>query len=223
MSHAKGQQGRENLHRDQAQDGRQGEGGADSAGADGLEPRDRKAAQGKRLPSKAPAKPANLGKLTEQAAKEALVDARGDLFIASQLLGITAIRLNRAIAVSPVLQSALDVSKMIVPGVPLETIHKAIEERVALYRVSGLDALHDLATMPIDVNSAQNQVKLAAAARLAGTVEGQEGGSDLAETLRELQRQYDETAPRLRVTRERVTIERLPPERVVGPTSDQSK
>lgn len=112
---------------------------------------------------------------------------------------------------------------MIVPGVPLETIHKAIEERVALYRVSGLDALHDLATMPIDVNSAQNQVKLAAAARLAGTVEGQEGGSDLAETLRELQRQYDETAPRLRVTRERVTIERLPPERVVGPTSDQSK
>lgn len=86
---------------------------------------------------------------------------------------------------------------------------------MALYRVAGLDALHDLATMQIDSNSAQNQVKLAAAARLAGPTEGSSAGDGLAEVLRELNTSYEANAPRLRVIRERVTVETLPAERVV--------
>lgn len=156
--------------------------------------------------------------LTEAGMKAALIEARGDIFIASQLLSVTAMRLHRAIQVSPALQACLESAKTAGPGIPIEAIHKAAEERMALYRVAGLDALHDLATMPIDANSAQNQVKLAAAARLAGTVEGAGGGGDVAETLRELNRSYQENAPRLRVIREKVTttIETLPPERVVN-------
>lgn len=154
--------------------------------------------------------------LTEDAAKQTLIDARGDIFVASQLLGITALRLNRAIQVSPVLQATVDAIVKVGKGASEASIQEAIDSRLSLYRVAGLDALHDLATMPIDENSAQNQVKLAAAARLAGTVEGM-GGSGLEETLRELNKAYQDNAPRLRVIREqtRTTIETIP-ERVVS-------
>ena len=154
--------------------------------------------------------------VTEASMKAALIEARGDLFVASQLLRVTAIRLQRAIQVSPALQACLETVKTLGEGVSLEVIAKATDERLALYRVSGLDALHDLATMPIDENSAQNQVKLAAAARLAGAVEaGGTGG--LEEALRELNAQYVEHAPRLRVTREKLTVETIPAEREVKP------
>ncbi len=124
-------------------------------------------------------------------------------------------RLQRAIQCSEVLQVTLDAVKVHSRGASDEQIQKAIAERLAIYRVAGLDALHDLATMPLDANSAQNQVKLAAAARLAGTVEAA-GGSGLEEILRELNSQYQKEAPRLRVIRERVTIEQMPPERIVS-------
>ena len=158
---------------------------------------------------------------TEASAKDALIEARGDIFVASQLLGITAIRLNRSIQISTVLRSTLDTLQAVGKGVTDLELHRAIEDRVALYKVSGLDALHDLATMPIDENSAQNQVKLAAAARLAGGLEPGGFGGEMAETLRELQSLYQQIAPRLRVIRERTTVEiSTPNERLV---SDQGK
>lgn len=82
-----------------------------------------------------------------------------------------------------------------------------------MYRVVGLDALHDLATMPVDTNSAQNQVKLAAAARLAGETGGGGFGGDLAETLRTLNDEYLQQAPRLRIVRQTLTVEVSPAER----------
>lgn len=150
--------------------------------------------------------------------KAALLDARGDIFIASQLLNTTALRLQRAIQTSGLLQATVEAIPLKWKGVDRSEIERAIDERVALYRVTGLDALAALATMPIDVNSAQNQVKLAAAARLAGSTEGQSGGDDLATTLRDLNREYQEAAPRLRIVRERMTIETLPPDRDVTPS-----
>lgn len=168
-------------------------------------------------PEDSPTKwPAAVVNLTEDNARAMLIEARGDIFIASQLLHVSAIRLNRAIQISPELQATLDGIKEAGKGASDASIQTAIEQRLLLYRVAGLDALHDLATMPIDENSAQNQVKLAAAARLAGTQEHVGGSSEMAEVMRELNRQYEESAPRIRVTRERMTIEAMPPERVVG-------
>ena len=159
---------------------------------------------------------------TEESAKTALVEARGDIFVASQLLRITAIRLNRAIQVSEILKATVDaIAAPSNKGATAEQIHQAIEQRLGLYRVAGLDALHDLAVMPIDQNSAQNQVKLAAAARLAGGLEGGGAGGEMAETFRELSELYQKHAPRLRVIRERTTVElSVPDERVV---SEQGK
>lgn len=167
--------------------------------------------------------PPVLYQITEDGMRQALLDARGDIFIASQLLRTTALRLQRAIQTSPGLQATVDSIPARWKGVDRDQIERAIEERIALYRVSGLDALAELATMPIDENSAQNQVKLAAAARLAGSSEGHSGDGDLAATLRDLNREYQEAAPRLRIVRERTTIETLPPERDVSesPVSEQ--
>lgn len=146
--------------------------------------------------------------LTEAKIADALIEARGDIFIASQLLGVTATRLDRAIAVSPALLQAMTTSQQsISDNLKPADIRGIAERRIELYRVAGLDALHELATMPIDENSAQNQVKLAAAARLAGETGGGQVGGDLAETLRILNQEYQEKAPRLRVVRERLTIE----------------
>ena len=167
------------------------------------------------------ASPTSYITFTEENAKRALIEARGDIFVASQLLGVTSIRLSRAIGVSVVLRATVESIPKAQANASRSDINAAIEERLALYRVSGLDALHDLATMPIDENSAQNQVKLAAAARLAGGLEPGGFGGEMAETLRELQSLYQQNAPRLRVIRERTTVEiSTPDERVV---SDQGK
>ena len=71
---------------------------------------------------------------------------------------------------------------------------------------------------PIDKNSAQNQVKFLAASRLVGANEAGSGGDDLAATLRDLNREYQEAAPRLRIVRERTTTERLLVERDESPS-----
>lgn len=166
-------------------------------------------------------KPAYLN-LTEEGIKAALLEARGDVFIASQLLGVTALRVNRAITVSPLLQATIDSIRTVGKGVSPDDLNRAIESRLAFYRVVGLDELHALATMPIDANSAQNQVKLAAAARLAGPADGFGVSGEAAETLRALNDLYQQNAPRLRVIREKMTVEVLPAERVVSEQGSKS-
>lgn len=147
--------------------------------------------------------------------KAALIEARGDIFVASQLLGITALRMSRAIQLSPVLQTTSQEASRGLADLPVEAISKAVEARIALYRVTGLDALHDLAAMPLSDNSAQNQVKLGAAVRLAGSTDGQGGGGEIAETLRSLNESYHLHAPRIRIVRETLTIEAGPHEKEI--------
>ncbi len=160
-------------------------------------------------------KPGFVIPFNEDEAKNALVEARGDIFVAAQMLGVTALRLTRAIQVSTVLQAAIDEinSTPANKGLTDTQIHQAIDQRLGVYRVAGLDALHDLATMEIDKeNSANNQVKLAAAARLAGADVGGASSGDMGEIFRELRQEYETHAPRLRVVRERTTttVEMVP-------------
>jgi len=166
--------------------------------------------------------------LSEDGIAQALIEARGDIFVASQLLGmgVTALRVDRAIRVSARLQAVVagiqDVkgTESYLEATALD-FHRAIERRMSLYRIAGLDALHELASMPIDENSAQNQVKLAAAARLVGpAAESQEGG-ELAETLRELNQLYHESAPKIKIMRQ--TLIEITPhaERDVSPLPEQ--
>lgn len=153
----------------------------------------------------------------EASIERALVEAQGDLFTASQLLGhVTVMKLNRAIRASERLQAVYLAIKDVVneyDRISQERLEQEIARRLTFYRADGLQALHDLATMPVTDNSAMAQVKLAAAARLAGGTE-RESSNDLEETFRELNEQYHLHAPRIKVTRQTV-IEMSPGERTI--------
>jgi hypothetical protein len=86
-------------------------------------------------------------------------------------------------------------------------LEEAIKHRMARFQTDALDALHDLATMPVSENSAQNQVKLLAAKLLAGTLLSPEASGDEDETnkllLRRINEEFERNAPRLRMIRER--------------------
>lgn len=154
--------------------------------------------------------------LTEDGIKHAIIEARGDIFVAAQFLGVTAMRMDRGIRSSTILQETLKQVRL-PENAALDSaaLEEAIRARTQIYRVVGLDSLHELATMPLSENSAQNQVKLAAAARLAGSSESSGAGGEVAETLRALNESYQKEAPRIRVIRERTTVE-VDPGRVVS-------
>ena len=207
---AKGLTGTQDVRGDQARGREQGEGGADSSKSDGTSISNRQAAEVQGVPAAAQAAAGrSYLTLTEPGIEAALIEARGDIFVASQLLGmgVTALRVDRAIRVSAALQAVVagiqDVkgTERYLEATALD-FHRAIERRMSLYRIAGLDALHELASMPLDANSAQNQVKLAAAARLAGPAAESGEGGEMVETLRLLNEQYHESAPRIRVMRQ---------------------
>ncbi len=90
-------------------------------------------------------------------------------------------------------------------GDPEEALTKLALQKMAAYQIDALDAIHDLAMMPISTNSAQNQVKFVAAKLLAFR-EADQAPSDggLEGTLRALNDAYHKDAPRIRSVRERV-------------------
>jgi hypothetical protein len=155
--------------------------------------------------------------LTEDNIKAALIEARGDLFVASQMLGVTAIRLDRAIRVSDVLQATQTViysqpQDAEFDRISSEELERAVSRRLALYRVDGLDALHDIATMPIGENPALVASKLGAATRLAGGLSEGVGGSETSDILRELNAAYHASAPKIRIVRQTMTTVEMGPE-----------
>jgi len=82
----------------------------------------------------------------------------------------------------------------------------ALRERMTLYKQDGLDALRDLAMMPISTNSMQNQVKFLAASKLVGNLGEQDGPATGAvdTLLKQLNEEYRTAAPKIREVRERV-------------------
>lgn len=152
--------------------------------------------------------------------ERALMDAQGDLFIAAQLMGhVTVLKLDRAIRADERLQQVF-LSIQQVKALPeydrisQEQLEIEVARRMTVYRADGLEAIHELATMAIGENSAMAQVKLAAAARLAGSAVEKDQGSDLENTLRELNETYHQLAPRIKLTRTTV-LEIGSPERTI--------
>lgn len=162
----------------------------------------------------------------EASIEQALLDAHGDLFIASQLLGhVTVLKLDRAIRASDRLQNVFLEIKAVVAlpeydRLSQAQLEKEIARRMTMYRTDALESLHQLATMDTTDNSAMAQVKLAAAARLSGPLGDTAGASDIERTLRELNEQYHLHAPRIKVTR--TTIEVGGGERVIEGEASES-
>jgi hypothetical protein len=173
---ADGNEGGRDLSGDQAQDGGQGEGGADRAGENGALAGDRKKA-------KVEATEVNkkkYGRPTKIEKKEMI-----DAITRSIVNGYTKewgknVRVNAR-------------------------FKQEFARRVELGRMDALDALHDLACMPITENALLNQVKFMAASKLAGPPQDNVGQpNEIGATLSELHKAFSKTAPRIRAIRERV-------------------
>lgn len=159
--------------------------------------------------------------ITEDRFRECLLAARGDLYIASQMLGMTALRLDRAIRASESLRTfwlALEQVKGAdaYDRLSQEQLEHQVNTALTFYRADALAALHDLATMSHDGNAGLAQVKLLAAQRLAGSAGELGAGSDLEQTLRHLNSEYEKTAPRIREIRQTVVTLETEPRVVSG-------
>ena len=89
---------------------------------------------------------------------------------------------------------------------------KLVLKRMELYRCDALDALHDLAMMPVSDNSSMNNIKFLACCCLAGAPrESDAGGADIHHVLQNLNDSYHSAAKRIKSIRERtITFEDSP-------------
>jgi hypothetical protein len=82
-----------------------------------------------------------------------------------------------------------------------------VYRRMQTYGCDALDALHDLAMMPISENSMLNRIKLAAASELAGPLtllKSADAPENLGKALHDLDMRYHATAARIKALRERI-------------------
>lgn len=142
--------------------------------------------------------------ITEPQLREYLTDARGDLFIAASLAGCTPLQFRRAIGASETLQAfylAIERVKVNPDYEKLshEEFERQLNELSRDYRLDGLEAIHDIATMHAD-SAALYEVKLKAAVQLRGVGAGAQQ-SDSAMILAELNDLYHKNAPRIKSIR----------------------
>ncbi len=151
------------------------------------------------------------GGISEVTIKNALTKARGDIFLASSYLSVATRELDRYIRASNELQlfvGALDKvkSEPAYDAISNEQFQKELERRVKGYKLEAIDIIYEIATMKpeedgIPLTAAQQDVRLKAAIQLRGnSVEANTDGGQLT-ILQELNKQYIETAPRIKSIR----------------------
>jgi hypothetical protein len=92
-------------------------------------------------------------------------------------------------------------------------LEQAIGQRMIRHQSDALDAIFDLAMMPVGTNSAVMRIKLAAAAMLAGALLSSEaigGTGDLEKTVKTLNEQFPTTAKRIKSVRESLITSEVP-------------
>lgn len=142
--------------------------------------------------------------ITEPLLRQYLIEARGDIFIAASLAGLTPNQLRRAIRASETLQADFLAMERIKVNpeydrLSSEAFEAHLAELTRDYRLDGLEAIHEIATMQAD-SAALYEVKLKAAIQLRGAVGvGQQGESSVI--LSELNDLYRQNAPRIKSIR----------------------
>lgn len=145
------------------------------------------------------------GEVTQASVSEAMMLARGDLFIAAAFLGVTPREMNSYVRADPELQIlcvAIGNVKVNPAYTQLsdEQFERAARERRAAYRVEALDTIAEMSRMEFD-SAAMAEVKLKAAVAMLGKEEVHAEGSGQDAVLADLDRLYRESAPRVRQVR----------------------
>lgn len=169
------------------------------------------------------------GLISEQSIKDALTEAKGDIFLASTALDCTAQELDRYIRASAELQNfAAAIEKVKVDPAYSRMSIEQFENRLAdlslAYKVVGIEELHNLATMSHKGSAAMAKVKLQAAIALRGGHQQVAGDRELEHALSELNQLYHATAPRIKEIRQTViTLQdgRAETQRTIELTPDQ--
>ncbi|RQQ54314.1 hypothetical protein [Burkholderia stagnalis] len=149
------------------------------------------------------------GLISEQSIKDALVEAKGDIFLASTTLDCTAQELDRYIRASSELQQyAAAIEKVkIDPAysrMSAEQFENELADLTRAYKVVGLEELHGLATMDHKGSAAMAKVKLQAAISLRGGEQRVAGDREIEHALSELNQLYHQNAPRIKEIRQTV-------------------
>lgn len=137
--------------------------------------------------------------------EEALLAAGGDLFRASRKLGISPTTLDTRIRQSADLQAfvaALATARREpeYDRISADQFEAEITRLARLYRLEATEIIYGMATMEFD-SAAMAEVKLKAAIQLKGSTVGDTRGGELASVLEDLNRRYQEDAPRIKSIR----------------------
>lgn len=149
------------------------------------------------------------GKISVNSIKQALIDARGDIFEAACMLDCTAQEIDRYIRASAELQQfAAAVEQVKVDPsysrMSAEQFETRLSDLTRAYKVVGLEELHKLATTDHGGSAAMAKVKLQAAISLRGGEQRQGGDREIEHALAELNALYHENAPRIKEIRQTV-------------------
>ena len=147
------------------------------------------------------------GLISEQGIKDALTEAKGDIFLASTTLDCTAQELDRYIRASAELQTfAAAIEKVKIDPAYSRMSVEQFENRLAdlslAYKVVGIEELHKLATEPHKGSAAMAKVKLQAAIALRGGHQQTAGDREIEHALSELNTLYHQNAPRIKEIRQ---------------------
>jgi hypothetical protein len=205
VMNAEGNAGGPDLPSDQAQDGGQGKGGKDRAVSDRTVARYWEKAQ-----IEAGYFPSQIRRAD---IREAIKKSKGSAVRAARMLKMTVSELEKQYdfqrEMSKYLQDFRDEMAKDNPEYinrTLSEVEEDMRKRAVFYRAEALEALHDLASLPVDAetNSALAQVKLIAAQRLYQETGQTDNPNDMESTLRVLNQRFQEAAPRIKQIRERI-------------------
>jgi hypothetical protein len=147
--------------------------------------------------------------MSEPNVRAALLQAKGDIFIASNLLRMPAPHLDRCIRASEPMMAFAATIAQVKADPDYEKMSGGqfaaeINRLSSQYALDGLNVIHELATGDA-FTAAEKQVKLDAAVHLRGGAAIGNGGSEMEQLLHVLNQQYQEHAPRIREIRKETT------------------
>jgi hypothetical protein len=145
------------------------------------------------------------GLVTEDSITCALLECKGDLFLSSSYLGVTARELDGYIRASEELQAFVAAIKKVksnadYDSMSAEQFSNELDRLTSQYKVEALDIIHELATMQAK-SAADREVKLKAAIQLHGVAPERKADSTQLATLNELNDLYYQSAQRIKSVR----------------------
>ena len=145
------------------------------------------------------------GLITEDTIKAALTQAKGDLFLSSCYLGVTARELDGYIRASDKLQGFVATIAKVKQDpeyrkMSNEQFSDELERLSRAYHLEALEVIHGLA-MEGSTSAAGKEVQLKAAIALMGSAPQQKADTSQMATLQELNQLYQQSAPRIKSVR----------------------